>query len=278
MKKFIKNILFKLQIKYHAQYPALCYLGNNNVLLKTLFGNKLIVDANNTDIVPTLLMNKCWEPDVSRLILSVLPSKANILDLGANIGYFTTLMASRTNGCIFSFEANPTTFKYLERNVQISGNLFKIKLYNKAVYNSNSQITFYAVKNNQGCSSVVYNDVLEYFHDIQNEIVVDCIKIDDLDINNIGFIKMDIEGAEYKALQGMINLLKTCKPMIVTEINHAKLDAVEKEHNSKYKLFNLLWNMGYQSYWISSKLIKIDSLSTIPDLPDFDVLFTFHKP
>lgn len=266
-----------VQIKVHATTPSSVYIGNGRVLVKTIFNTKLIMNANNTDIAPTLILNKVWEPNVSLLIKKILPNSANVLELGANIGYFTTLMANLTSGKIFAFEANPRTFEYLEHNIQISGNLFSIKAYNKAAYDSNSQIEFYAVENNQGCSSVAYNQILEEFKDTQDKIIIDAVKIDDQNLGEINFIKMDIEGCEIKAIHGMQQTILKYKPIIVTEINKSKLDDVEQAHNQDQLLFNLLWEMGYKSYLIGEKLSPILNVHELPNKSDYDVLFICEK-
>jgi FkbM family methyltransferase len=50
-------------------------------------------------------------------------------------------------------------------------------------------------------------------------IYIECKKADDLGIKNIGYIKIDVEGHELKALIGMNDIIKQYKPLILIEIH-----------------------------------------------------------
>ena len=78
-------------------------------------------------------------------------------------------------------------------------------------------------------------------NDIQN------LKIESLDnihIENCGFIKLDVEGFEYPALRGAKKFIKKHKPNIFVEIHTWFIN--EKKHNYKDEVFKLLKELNYK--------------------------------
>jgi hypothetical protein len=71
------------------------------------------------------------------------------------------------------------------------------------------------------------------------------VRLDDVlrDEARIDLIKMDIEGAEGRALQGMHRVIQRCAPMIVTELHPAALQAVS--HMTPEEYLNALRALGY---------------------------------
>ena len=83
-------------------------------------GFDLWVDPNDEILSRSIVYDKVWEPATSKLIKDVIHSGDTGIDLGANIGYFTILMANLvgSSGKIFSFEPAPLNFKILQKNVE----------------------------------------------------------------------------------------------------------------------------------------------------------------
>jgi hypothetical protein len=70
-------------------------------------------------------------------------------------------------------------------------------------------------------------------------------KLDDYEINNVDFIKIDVEGFENKVLKGGMNLISKYKPYILIEVGwgtrHPNWKKCEKQYN---KLFDI----GYKKH------------------------------
>ena len=75
------------------------------------------------------------------------------------------------------------------------------------------------------------------------DITIQCLSLDEtlLDVN-IGYIKMDIEGAEIEALQGAQNTIKKYKPTLAISLYH------KPEHLFTIPLLINSWNLGYKFY------------------------------
>ena len=88
--------------------------------------------------------------------------------------------------------------------------------------------------------------------------IVNTTSLDILNYQNIGFVKIDVEGHEYKLIEGAINFLKTNKPVLLIEI--------EQRHNDINidKIFNIIVNLGYSGYFIlNNKLLPLSKFSII---------------
>ncbi|MBI5567060.1 MAG: FkbM family methyltransferase [Chloroflexi bacterium] len=149
-----------------------------------------------------------YEPQLSALFRQYLRAGDTFIDIGANIGYFTLLAAScvGATGHIHSFEPNPTTFKGLQRNVTLN-NFKQVSLNNAAVSNVPGQVQLWVGKEiDSGLVSMRQTSSL-----LTDTVTSQAMTLDEYVIaNRVGKIramKLDIEGAEWLALQGAQQLL-----------------------------------------------------------------------
>ena len=144
------------------------------------------------------------------------------VDVGANIGYMTSVLAARINsssgGSIWAFEAHPEIFEELKYNVekwklQLKNTKFKIK--SIAVSEQRGILTLGIpdnFENNRGMASIVNLDVVDNQPDsiCLKTVKVEAISLDELFPNpeKIGVLKLDVEGYELSVLKGAKNLLQ----------------------------------------------------------------------
>ena len=164
-----------------------------------------------------------------------------VVDVGANVGVYTACFARHlgATGKIYSIELHPQTFMNLEMRF---GHLENIELRNEAISDKTGIESFYA-----GSSSEVHNIVghdMEYNPNVKIG-EVKSITLDDLlkDEEEIGLIKIDVEGAEGKVLNGMRNVAKKTKAIMIE--NH--LD----EHWPEIRKI-LLEDFGFSCYNIEN--------------------------
>lgn len=159
----------------------------------------------------------------------------NILDIGSHIG-FHSVAYSRINPAvkIVAFEPQRMVFNLLRENVE-SNSLKNVTTINAAV--SNKKGTFNlssSISDGQNA-----NTNIEYGTDKafnlggvclgKNGEEVETITIDSLELENIDFIKIDVEGAEALVLLGGIETIKKYKPVICFESNFKTITAEMKE-------------------------------------------------
>jgi FkbM family methyltransferase len=129
-----------------------------------------------------------------------------VLDVGANVGFYTLLYAKQTgpHGKVIAFEPGPKSFKLLSRNVAMNG-YENVTLVNKAVSNKSGMTRFYICRTGESDNRLV--DASQP-GDIRDPIDVEMVTLDEVfPIDPVDVIKMDIQGAEYMAWQGMTNLI-----------------------------------------------------------------------
>lgn len=153
----------------------------------------------------------------------MLTSNDVLFVIGTHIGALLIPLGKKCKEVV-GYEANPDTFEYLKTNVELNG-LRNTRLFNLAVGDSNRQVEFYQNRSNSGGSKIKPKiDHYMYNYDSPATIKVDMIDLDGhtrsqgLPRAN-GFI-MDIEGAEYFALKGMQESLKTARFLYIEYIPH----------------------------------------------------------
>ena len=98
-------------------------LEDDMVLCRVLGRFKMFVDARDRSISPHLMMDGYWEPRTTETIIDLLRHDMVAIDVGANLGYFTLLMAGLVGpkGRVLSFEPNPRMYTRLEASLMLSG-------------------------------------------------------------------------------------------------------------------------------------------------------------
>jgi len=153
----------------------------------------------------------------------------NVVDLGANVGYFTLILAKLVGptGKVFAFEPDPRNLTLLKKNIEYN-NYKNVIIVPKAVSNVNDKCTLYVGQKTFGQNKIYKPEKTRTQKFIPTD--SETIRLDDFFkannlLNKISFIKMDIEGAEVLALSGMKKILKLNKNIkIFTEVEISYLE------------------------------------------------------
>ncbi len=209
-------------------------------------GHKMFLDPLDT---LGLSLKEVYEPFETEIVKEKIKKGDVVLDIGANIGYYTLIFARIVgeNGKVFAFEPDPTNFSLLKKNVEING-YKNVELMQKAVSNKTEKIKLYLSRDNSGDHRIYDSS------DGRQSIEIESIRLDDYfkDYNGaINFIKMDIQGAEGGVVQGMSNLLGKQKNItIITEFWPIGLKRFGVEPD---ECLNLLLNSGFKLYELNQR-------------------------
>ena len=200
------------------------YLGQETALTQTAYGHKMIVPTQDISLAPHILLGGVWEPWVSQVFMDHIEPGMTVLDIGANLGYYTLLAASLVGetGHVYGFEVNTDLCDVIQRSLSINGFDQRTTIVNKAVYSSDTVLQFNRLEHFQGSSSVrehasdQANQALQQFigdryHDSVDIMTVEAIALDTYFADpktKIDFIKIDTEGSEPYIFQGMKRLLE----------------------------------------------------------------------
>jgi FkbM family methyltransferase len=199
----IKNFLWRLTLKYLVNPKKVVNIG----------GNKMYLDLKDSLL---LSVRKNYEPKHLELMKKIVKEGDVVIDIGAHIGYYTLLLAKLVGpkGKVFAFEPNPENFKVLKKNIELNG-YKNVVLEQKGISNKNTKTKFYFSKVNTG-DGRVYKITGEERESCE----VELIRLDDYFRKkrlSPSFFKIDIQGFEPAAFEGMNLLLNNSNLKFTTE-------------------------------------------------------------
>lgn len=172
----------------------------------------------------------------------------NFIDIGSYVGGWSWNLANHVNH-VYAFEPNIYHYNCLCANIFLKNCSEKITTFNHGLSDKNEDVTYF-----KRGSQNFYNDgcggILELPQDKNRNIQKLNIKLkrlDDLQIENIGFMKIDVEGYEKEVLIGAYETLKNSNwPTFHVESWGAESD---KTHNSiklRQELFDYISSINYE--------------------------------
>jgi FkbM family methyltransferase len=164
------------------------------------------------------------------------PKEGDIfVDVGAHIGKYTIIASKRIgpNGKVIAIEADPDNFDLLNRNIQLN-NLSNVIALNYAVYSKEERIKLYLPSGGGGeeeslSSYTEYNTIMsDRAHGDEKFVEVNANTLDYLLLSNtikqeeeVNWIKIDVEGAEYEVLKGAKDIISKSKDItLLIEIHN----------------------------------------------------------
>lgn len=188
---------------------------------------RLAVDAKDDGIAAELALDRMHEPYGTRILQSILRDGMTVVELGANIGYYTMQECAQCHlARVVAIEPNPASFEILKENVAING-LEGVSLYNLAVSDACGTLPFYISTHSNICSVTPRKDYAR-------KIDVDVVTLDELvareGVAHVDLIRMDIEGHEVHALKGMLETLRRDKPWLCMEYHSTLIPDNEREY------------------------------------------------
>lgn len=182
---------------------------------------------------------KCCEPEVVHLMMRAIRPGDIAIDGGANIGFFTLLMSKLvgSTGLVIAYEPGIENVARLKENLELN-QIANVDVRQNALWNAEVVVDL-QIDRDGGNNSL---------GTVKN--IVSIERHDAVALNSIGlaprFIKLDIEGAEIRALYGASEHLKhtTC-PFVVCELNEPALKALD---GSQTELRGWMRLYGYKTF------------------------------
>jgi FkbM family methyltransferase len=273
----LKDLIFRLVNwyvkKFQLPHRGLKYFirllkltGDYNKTYVKRIHNGFVIRVNPTDHIQRQVFwygyyeKKCiltWE--------SFIEPGNTVFDIGANIGYYSLIASLKAqHGSIYAFEPYQNHYNELLLNSSLN-QLNNIKALNVAVSNSKQKLQlFVSAEDNTGMTGLAQPENFSGHTEVVNAISLDeWIKEGQLKKPDI--IKMDIEGGEWIALQGMQMILRDVKPVVFIEIASSLLSKFGKQASDIYNFMN---EFGYQAY----EVVEQNKLKLITDFRDGDLI------
>ena len=186
-------------------------LVQDNLLLVRVHGLLMYVDANTAEF--EAYTSGSFEPYTTELFKRAIRPGATVLDIGAQFGYFSLIAAQRAGlgGRVYAFEPVPSNLEILERNVRLNGYTEIIQPVQRAIGDSHTPVNLFLYE--RSASHSMYRHPAA---SVRATIEVQCITVDEfVGREPVDVIKMDIEGHEPHALEGMRKTMSRCKHLVL---------------------------------------------------------------
>ncbi len=232
-------------------------------------GQRMLIDPHD-QIGKTIFYWGMWEPNETYVLERLLRPGACFVDIGANIGWFT-LAAARLvgpTGRVIAIEATPPTADVLRANVAMNGHR-NITIHDVAVSDAAGSLRInHMHATNAGMNSIRAGAETDEYWTVPAERLDALIGAE----QEVGLVKMDVEGAEVMALRGMTGLLaRRDAPDVMCEITP---DYLHQLGSSAAELLGLFAAAGYTGLLIGNRCLTELPLSFGEGSGGENVLFT----
>jgi FkbM family methyltransferase len=210
------------------------YVGQETVLCRVLGKYLIYADAQERGITPHLSMNGYWESWITVLLARTLRPGWHCLDLGANHGYYTLVMADVVGqrGRVVSVEPTPRLAELLRETLDLNG-FPGVTVVQKAASRTDGDKLRLVVPRRRSMSA----SVTEVGGPTDPVFDVEAVTVDALtrEWPRVDLIKIDVEGAEEDVWHGMQRTIaQNPRLVVILELNVARcedprgfLDAIE---------------------------------------------------
>lgn len=189
--------------------PFGVYMGDGTLLTQTTSGLRFYVPAGDTVIAPKMIGNRTWEPRVTAILGKTLRRDRDFLDIGANIGYFSVLVASIIGrdggGVVHAFEPNPDILELLRRNISINWSIAPIHVHPFAIGATETELELHVPGKLASNGSLLGKRTEE---GSSYKVLVKPLTHLRLENGRVGLVKIDVEGAEPMVFAGALDFLR----------------------------------------------------------------------
>lgn len=190
-----------------------------------------------------------WEPEETGFMKSRLGTGSVLLDIGANVGWFSlqALDVIGPGGRAHAFEPNPLVLPYLKRTIALNGVEDRVTIHPEALWDDSRVMNVNLRPDDFNLGHVWLGSADDKPANVTGVGTAACVRLDDiLSESRVDFVKIDIEGAEAKALAGAAETIRAHRPVIMSEIYPAQLESVSGCTARHY--IEKLAEMGYECW------------------------------
>lgn len=179
----------------------------------------------------SLKAGRSWDDSLLQVVLPFVSRHRNVVDVGGHIGTHAVVYAKHTSGRVTTYEPQRLMHRLLRQNIEANGCSANVVVRHAAVGHTRTVAKLadaiadgmsagaaiaYESRNPQNFGGVQLGDAGES---------TEQVALDDEDLGDVGFVKVDVEGAEPLVFFGAQKLFQTCRPVVLFEQNHKRLSS-----------------------------------------------------
>lgn len=211
--------------------------------LKTRLGFKMFTKPGRDYTSDWLRIWRNMETGTEKFILGNMRDGDTFLDIGSNIGFFTLAVAHTfPRSKVWAFEPNPEIADILARSLAMNGFSDRVRVHRLAIADVEGSVDFVVDAANSGHGRIGSAAVGNHTFPVRSIIWDQWVKGETPDMIP-SMIKIDIEGAETKAIRGMRDFISSHRPHLIVEAFDAQL---REFGSSQAELIQLTSDIGYE--------------------------------
>jgi FkbM family methyltransferase len=220
------------------------------ILPRTVRYGPVTVVLNPRDpVVSGALVFRVYEKDETCFLQRVCRRGMTVLDIGANVGYYTAMTAHAVGpeGCVIALEPDPENFDYLTKTIA-ANHLSNVRTAQLAASDHEGQMMLYISDDNRGDNRLYANELAT------RSISVDVVRIDKLlanwGVDYVNLIKIDVQGAEAWVLRGMRETIRRARKL--TLLMEFWPDGLRRAGSDPHELLEDLRTLGLELHELTA--------------------------
>jgi len=202
----VRDALFYASLARHG-------LLGEEVTRTSVLDHELYVDLRDRGISRTLYLNGRYDTRLTDALPDLVDPGDAVVDVGANIGYFTVLLSALVGetGRVHALEPDPRNAALLERNVELN-ECTNVTVEQAAVADEPGTVHLHTHETEFSRSSITETDGR------RRDLDVPVVTVPGVVAGSVDFLKIDVVGAEIAVLDGALSIIERDRPAVVLPV------------------------------------------------------------
>lgn len=173
------------------------------------------------------------------------PQKVSV-DVGASMGLYTVHLLGHSSGCV-SFEPRPLHAAELRK--LFAGSRPPVRVEQVGLSDHSGSAVMRVVDSDLGRSTIEPENTLQSVDTVHEE-KIEIRTLDEYKLDNVGFIKIDVEGHEESVVRGGLQMIRQNLPAMLIEM--------EEQHKpgTIQRMRDLLGELSYTGYFLDGSRLR----------------------
>lgn len=243
--RVVRDVIYERPAARRVLKHVVAAASHDRAITREIAGQTLAIEPSQSIVELRMSICRAYEPAMTRYMASSLRPGMSVADVGAHIGFFTLLASEKVgpSGTVVACEPNPRNYERLLHNIQLNCRS-NIRALSVALSDDVGELQFTSADDSAFSSlagAAMTANTTVRSSTLDRELAT-------LGIDNLDFIKIDIEGAELLALRGMdatlrqnpnIQLVIEVHPSLIAELGGTPDQLVRLLRAHSFTLYKL---------------------------------------